>query len=156
MDDKDLLLLDALQEDASRKLDELAKLLRLVPSSVHDRIRRLTQRGVIRRWTIKVDHAALDLNTLAFIGIKASRPCAEMLAPLKSLPAIEECHSVAGSLSLLLKVRVPHTADLMQLTEELRRIPGVESTETTIVLKSQLDRHSRVTKGAATTKKRTI
>ncbi|MGE5803975.1 MAG: Lrp/AsnC ligand binding domain-containing protein, partial [Gemmatimonadota bacterium] len=61
-------------------------------------------------------------------------------AELEKIPAIEECHSVAGRLSLVLKVRVAATADLLELTDRLRQIPGIEGTETTIVLKTQIDR----------------
>ena len=66
-------------------------------------------------------------------------PCAEIVKYLASIPAIETCQSVAGALSLLLKVRVGHPSDLMDLTEMLRSVPGIESTETTIVLKTHLD-----------------
>ncbi|MES2393590.1 MAG: Lrp/AsnC family transcriptional regulator [Acidobacteriota bacterium] len=140
MDNKDILLLEALQQDASRKLDELARLVHLAPSSVHDRLRRLQADGIIQRWTVNVEPSALGLNILAFVGIKTSQPCSDVIQQIAGIPAIEACHSVAGSLSLLLQVRVAGPGDLMSLTETLRRIPGVESTETTIVLKSHFDR----------------
>jgi len=47
---------------------------------------------------------------------------------------------VAGELSMMLKVRVANTPVLLELSELLRAIPGVEQTETTIVLKTQIDR----------------
>jgi DNA-binding Lrp family transcriptional regulator len=59
---------------------------------------------------------------------------------MKKIPSIEECHSVAGDLSMILKVRVANTAALLSLTEHLRQVPGIEHTETTIVLKTQIDR----------------
>jgi Lrp/AsnC family transcriptional regulator, leucine-responsive regulatory protein len=59
---------------------------------------------------------------------------------LRAIPAIEECHSVAGELSMMLKVRVASTPALLELSEQLRAIPGIEQTETTIVLKTQIDR----------------
>jgi Lrp/AsnC family leucine-responsive transcriptional regulator len=140
LDRKDILLLESLQEDASRRLEELAKMVHLAPSSVHDRLRRMQQNRVIRRWTVDVEPLALGLNVEAFIGIRASLPCAEIVKHLASIPAIETCQSVAGALSLLLKVRVGHPSNLMDLTEMLRSVPGIESTETTIVLKTHLDR----------------
>jgi Lrp/AsnC family leucine-responsive transcriptional regulator len=140
MDEKDILLLEALQQDASQKLEDLARLVHLAPSSVHDRLRRLQHDGVIQRWTVNVEPSALGLNVAAFIGIKTSSPCSDVVKQLAAIPAIEACHSVAGTLSLLLQVRVAGPGDLMDLTETLRRIPGIESTETTIVLKTHLDR----------------
>ena len=106
IDPTDLQLVAALQADANRRLEDLAREVKLAPSSVHDRLRRLEKSGIIRRWTIAIDAPALGLDVLAFIGVRASRPCAELAPALEALPAVEECHSVAGELSMLLKVRV--------------------------------------------------
>jgi Lrp/AsnC family leucine-responsive transcriptional regulator len=152
LDRKDILLLESLRQDASRKLEDLAKMVHLAPSSVHDRLRRLQQDRVIKRWTVDVEPLALGLNVEAFIGIRASLPCAEVVKHLAFIPAIETCQSVAGTLSLMLKVRVGHPGDLMDLTEMLRSIPGIESTETTIVLKTHLDRPVKSPSSTTTSK----
>jgi Lrp/AsnC family transcriptional regulator, leucine-responsive regulatory protein len=140
LDRKDFALLEALLRNASLRLEDLAQLVHLAPSSVHDRLRRLEREGIIKKWTVELDAPALGLGVLAFIGIRASRPCAELLEPLREISFIEECHSVAGELSMVLKVRVSSTATLLELSERLRQIPGIEQTETTIVLKTQIDR----------------
>ncbi len=140
LDSKDLALIDALQQNASQRLEDLARMVRLAPSSVHDRLRRLERDAIIKRWTIDVDSPALGLGVLAFVGIRASRPCSELLEGLRSIACIEECHSVAGDLSLIVKVRVASTAALLELSERLHQIPGIEQTDTTIVLKTQIDR----------------
>lgn len=140
LDQTDLQLIDALQHDAAQRLEDLARKVQLAPSSVHERLRRLERDGIIQRWTIDLDAAALGLGVLAYVGIRATRPCSEMLPALTPIEAIEECHSVAGELSMLLKVRVASTAALLELVERLRQIPGIEGTETTIVLRTQMDR----------------
>lgn len=140
LDRTDFVLLAALQENANQRLEDLGRRAGLAPSSVHERVRRLEDRGVIQRWTVACDADALGLPVLAFVGVRATRSCAELRAPLESIPAIEECHSVAGGLSLLLKVRVESPRALLDLTDRLRQIPGVEGTETTIVLATQFDR----------------
>lgn len=140
LDPLDYILVNALQHDASKRLEDLAKLVHLAPSSVFERLRRLERDGVIRRWSIDVDAAALGLGVLAFVGVRASRPCSDLVDALRELPAIEECHSVGGELSVLLKVRVASTPALLELTEQLCRIPGIEGTHTTIVFKTQFER----------------
>jgi Lrp/AsnC family leucine-responsive transcriptional regulator len=140
LDRKDFALLDALQHNASQRLEDLARIVHLAPSSVHDRLQRLQRAGIIRNWTIRLDAPALGLGVLAFVGIRATRPCSDLLEALRAIPSIEECHSVAGELSLVLKVRAASTAALLDLSERLRQIPGIEQTETTIVLKTQIDR----------------
>ncbi|MCU1284019.1 MAG: AsnC family transcriptional regulator [Acidobacteriales bacterium] len=139
-DEIDMLIIQSLQLDASQRLEDVAKLVKLAPSSVHERLRRLRRDGVIRRWTVAVDADALGLNVLAYIGVRATRPCSELLSSLEQIPEIEECHSVAGELSMLLKVRVASTNDLLGISEKLRQIAGIENTETTIVLKTQIER----------------
>ena len=140
LDRIDFALVAALQQDASRRLEDLGREIGMAPSSVHDRIRRLEENDIIQRWTVECDAASLGLGVLAFIGVRSTRPCSEIVHLLGALPAVEECHSVAGAFGMLLKVRVASPPALLALTDRLRQIPGVEGTETTIVLATQFDR----------------
>jgi Lrp/AsnC family transcriptional regulator, leucine-responsive regulatory protein len=140
LDRKDFALIAALQQNASQRLEDLAKLVSLAPSSVHDRLRRLQREGIIQQWTIKVDAPRLGLGVLAFIGITSTKTCTMLQDQLRDIEAIEECHSVAGELCIFLKVRVPDTGALLVLIDRLRQIDGIEKTETTIVLQTQIDR----------------
>jgi DNA-binding Lrp family transcriptional regulator len=140
LDPTDLLLIDAVQHNAAQRLEDLGRLVHLAPSTVHDRLRRLERDGVIRRWTVALDAAALGLGVLAYVGVRSSRSCSTLLAELTAIPEIEEAHSVAGELCLLLKVRVADTTALLALIERLRQIDGTVQTQTTVVLKTQFDR----------------
>jgi Lrp/AsnC family transcriptional regulator, leucine-responsive regulatory protein len=144
LDNTDRVLLDAVLRDGRQRLEDLARLVGLAPSSVHDRLRRLERDGVIRRWTIDVDVTTFGLQVLAYVGVRSTRPCSELIQALEAVPAIEECHSVAGANSLLLKVRVASPPALLELVERLRQIPGIEGTETSIVLKTQIDRPTSI------------
>jgi Lrp/AsnC family transcriptional regulator, leucine-responsive regulatory protein len=152
LDRKDFALIEALQQNASLRLEDLAKLVHLAPSSVHDRLRRLQRAEIIKGWTIKVDAPSLGLGVLAYIGITSTRSCQLLTADLEAIPSIEECHSVAGELCTLLKVRVTDTGALLALIDRLRQIEGIEKTETTIVLQTQFDRPTSL-KALAATKK---
>ncbi|HEU4564890.1 MAG TPA: Lrp/AsnC family transcriptional regulator [Gemmatimonadaceae bacterium] len=143
LDRTDFALVEALQQNAAQRLEDLGKRVGMAPSSVHERLRRLEAAGVIRRWTVECDAGALGLSVLAFMGVRSTRPCSELLDALQRMPEIEECHSVAGALSMLLKVRVASPPDLLALTERLRQVPGIEGTETTMVLATQFDRPFR-------------
>jgi DNA-binding Lrp family transcriptional regulator len=140
LDPIDLTLIDAVQQNASQRLEDLGRLVKLAPSSVHERLRRLERDGIIRRWTVALDAQALGLGVLAFIGVRSSLACSSVLGGLTEIPEIEEVHSVAGELCFLLKVRVADTNALLGLIERLRQIEGIEQTQTTVVLKTQLDR----------------
>lgn len=140
LDRTDFALVTALQQDASQRLEDLARLVGMAPSSVHERLRRLERSGVIRRWTIDVDAEQMGLPVLAFIGLRLATTCGAMQPVLEVIPEIEECHSVAGAMCMMLKVRVASTSALLGLIDRLREIPGVESTETTVVLATRFDR----------------
>jgi Lrp/AsnC family transcriptional regulator, leucine-responsive regulatory protein len=140
LDKTDRTLIVALQKNAQLRLEDLASLVHMVPSSVHERLRRLTNEGVIRGWTIDIDADAFGMHVLAYVGVRSSKPCSKLMPAMESITAIEECHSVAGKNGLMLKVRVESTAALLELVERLRQIPGVEGTESSIVLKTQFDR----------------
>jgi DNA-binding Lrp family transcriptional regulator len=140
LDETDLVLLGALQEQGRIRLEELARMVGLAVSSVHERLRRLQRNGVIRKWTIDIDPAALGLPVLAMIGVHSSRPCSELVDGLTEIPEIEECLAVAGRLSMIVKVRARNPEHLLTLVERIRRVPGVENTETTIVLRTYLER----------------
>ena len=114
---------------------DLGRATGLSTSAVHQRVRRLEQRGVIRGYTVVVDHDALGLPLTALISIKPIDPAAADDAPqrLEGITAIEACHSVAGDESYVLKVRVASPASLETLLAEIRAKANV-STRTSVVL----------------------
>lgn len=135
LDDLDRRLLDLLAGDGRRSYADLARDTGLSTSAVHQRVRRLEQRGAIAGYVARIDPATAGLPLSAFISIQAIDPAAPDDAPqrLQHLPAIEACHSVAGDESYILQVRVAGPAELEQLLQEIRAAAGV-STRTTVVL----------------------
>jgi Lrp/AsnC family transcriptional regulator, leucine-responsive regulatory protein len=135
MEEVDRQIVRLLSEDGRMSYTDLGKATGLSTSAVHQRVRRLEQRGVIRGYTAIVDAPAVGLNLTAFISIKPTDPGAPDDVPdrLAHLRAIEACHSVAGDESYILKVRVAEAADLEALLTEIRTTAEV-ATRTTVVL----------------------
>ncbi|MEO6823029.1 MAG: Lrp/AsnC family transcriptional regulator [Candidatus Nanopelagicales bacterium] len=135
MEDLDRAIITLLLRDGRMSFTDLGKATGLSTSAVHQRVRRLEQRGVITGYAATVDHEALDLSLAAFISIKPIDPAAPDDAPqrLESIPQIEGCYSVAGDESYVLKVRVATTGALETLLAEIRSRANV-STRTTVVL----------------------
>jgi Lrp/AsnC family leucine-responsive transcriptional regulator len=135
MEKLDQLIVQSLCGDGRMSYTDLAERVGLSVSAVHQRVRRLEQRGVIRGYTARVDADALGLRLTAFVSIKPIDPAAPDDAPerLAHLTAIEACHSVAGDENYILKVRVAGPADLEALLQEIRSAANV-STRTTVVL----------------------
>jgi Lrp/AsnC family transcriptional regulator, leucine-responsive regulatory protein len=135
VEETDRAILTALAGDGRQSYTDLADKVGLSVSAVHQRVRRLEQRGVIRGYTARLDHEALGLPLSAFVAIRpidASQPddAPERLA---DLPEIEACYSVAGDDFYLLLVRVASPADLERLLQEIRKAANV-ATRTTVVL----------------------
>jgi Lrp/AsnC family leucine-responsive transcriptional regulator len=128
-------ILSLLAADGRISFTDLAKETGLSVSAVHQRVKRLQERGVLRGYAALVDADRIGLPLTAFVSIKPIDPSAPDDAPerLRDLPAIEACHSVAGDESYILKVRVATPADLETLLQQIRAAAGV-STRTTVVL----------------------
>jgi Lrp/AsnC family leucine-responsive transcriptional regulator len=131
----DLQIVAALAADGRCSFTDLAKTTGLSVSAVHQRVRRLEQRGVIRGYRAVIDAEQAGLPLTALVAIKPIDPAADDDAParLEHLAAIEACWSVAGEDSYVLKVRVPSPADLELLLQQIRAAAGV-STRTSVVL----------------------
>ncbi len=135
MEEIDQAIVRLLAADGRMSYTDLGKATGLSTSAVHQRVRRLEQRGVIKGYTVVVDHDQLGLPLTALISIKPIDPAAPDDAPqrLEGVAAIEACHSVAGDESYVLKVRVGSPADLELLLAEIRAKANV-STRTSVVL----------------------
>ena len=143
LDDLDRQLLVLLVQDGRRSYADLARDTGLSTSAVHQRVRRLEQRGAVLGYTAQVDPITAGLPLSAFISIQPIDPAAADDAPerLRHLTAIEACHSVAGEESYILQVRVSGPADLEQLLQDVRAAAGV-STRTTVVLSTPWEARS--------------
>ncbi|MGI5329604.1 Lrp/AsnC family transcriptional regulator [Actinomadura nitritigenes] len=135
MEEIDRQIMALLADDGRMSFTDLAKRTGLSVSAVHQRVRRLQKRGVIRGFTAQLDNEQIGLPLTAFVSIKPIDPAAPDDAPdrLTHLEAIEACHSVAGDESYILKVRVASPNELEDLLQQIRAAANV-ATRTTVVL----------------------
>ena len=133
--DVDRALLAALARDGRASYTDLAERVGLSVSAVHQRVRRLEQRGLITGYHAKLDAKALDLPLTAFVSITPIDPSQPDDYPerIRGIKPIESCWSVAGDESYILKVRVETPHALEDLLARIRSDANV-STRTTIVL----------------------
>jgi Lrp/AsnC family leucine-responsive transcriptional regulator len=135
VEDIDRQILRLLSQDGRMSFTDLGKSTGLSTSAVHQRVRRLEQRGVIRGYTAVIDAEALGLPLTAFVSVTPLDPASPDDVPdrLAALPEIEACHSVAGEENYILKVRVATPGTLEGLLARIRTAASV-ATRTTIVL----------------------
>lgn len=122
MDTTDLKILQLLQQNARMTNAEIAAEVQLTASSVYERVRKLQDQGVIRRFTIEVDPAALGKPLTAFIRLTVAYDDRQAagVAALRGDPDVLECYSVAGEDCYILKTRVGSPGELEALIYRLR------------------------------------
>jgi Lrp/AsnC family transcriptional regulator for asnA, asnC and gidA len=134
--DKELLVL--LQVDSKTPYAELAKRLGVSASGVHKRVKRLIDEGAIKKFAAVCDPLVLGKKLKAFIGISTSPgTCGEVIAELSKRPEVLEIHEVAGEHDLFVKLVTDDTLKLNEILHEMDKIPGVSSSRTLIVLKTE-------------------
>ena len=135
MEELDRKIVALLASDGRMSFTDLGKETGLSTSAVHQRVKRLEQRGIIQGYAATIDHTALDLPLTALISIRPIDPSQPDDSPerLRDIPEIESCWSVAGEESYILKVRLSTPSQLEELLARIRAVANV-STRTTIVL----------------------
>ena len=135
MEEIDRQILGLLARDGRMSFTDLGKSTGLSTSAVHQRVRRLEQRGVIRGYAAVIDPEAIGLSLTAFISVTPLDQSAPDDVPdrLSGFAEIEACHSVAGEENYILKVRVATPGSLEGLLARIRAAAAV-STRTTVVL----------------------
>jgi Lrp/AsnC family leucine-responsive transcriptional regulator len=122
LDDTDRKILELLQRDARMTNAAVAAEVGLTAPSVFERIRKLEQRGVIRRYTIDVDPAAVGKTMTAFVRFTAAAD--EKYGPgveaVSCDPDVLELYNVAGEDCFIIKTRVSDPGELHSLLNRIR------------------------------------
>ena len=137
LDATDRRILALVQRDGKLVQARIAKRVGLSTAAVNERLRKLEQAGVIRRYAALVDPAAVGAGLAAFVEVFIEHPRHEraFIERLLGLDEVQECHYVTGESSLLLKVRVRDVEALQELLlRRLNVVEGVRQTRTLIVL----------------------
>ncbi|TNM70248.1 Lrp/AsnC family transcriptional regulator [Streptomyces sp. NP160] len=133
-------VVEALQQDGRMTVADLARAVNLSPSATADRLRRLTDLGVITGYTAVVDPEALGYSVQAFVRLAYPtgnyKPFHDLLAVL---PEVVEAHHVTGDDCFILKVLARSMRDLERITGKLATLGGIT---TSVVYSSPLPRRN--------------
>ncbi|MFE0674528.1 Lrp/AsnC family transcriptional regulator [Streptomyces sp. NPDC058867] len=140
MDHIDRALLEQLQQDATQPYAALGQTVGLSAGAAHERVRKLRERGVIRRTTVDVDPTAVDRGVLAYVMVDSTSWMGDSARDFAALPEIMEAHVIAGSASVLVKVRTTTTEQLQDVLRRIYAIDGVSGTRATVVLETFFER----------------
>ena len=137
MDKIDREILRVLNSNGRATASEISRGIHLSIPAVAERIRKLDEAGVIENYTIKISRVKADWSIMAFIHVSVddTENIANFREEINRYPCVLECHHVAGTYDYLLKVLTENMAALDYfLSNSLKTIQGVSSSNTTIVL----------------------
>jgi len=143
VDDKDLKILELLKSNARLTTKQISKKTLLPITTVHNRIKKLENLGVIKNYSVVIDHrkigktiSAYILMNINYIYLKEKNLTQHQLAQqLSSHPFVDKISMVTGETDMILKVIVNDVSQLDDfVTKYLRNIEGIEKTKTMVIL----------------------
>ncbi|NQV14835.1 Lrp/AsnC family transcriptional regulator [bacterium] len=138
IDERDIQILELLQDNGRATASEIAKEIELSIPAVGERMKKLSENGLIKGYSTILDHkkAGLDLTAFVFIVSEHSDHYKAFVKLAMSSKSVLECHSIIGSGSHILKVRAKNSQALEDLLYEIQNWPGVNRTHSNLVLSS--------------------
>ena len=143
IDDLDKQILNMLINDAREPFTEIAKKLNVSGGTVHFRVKKLEDAGIINSSNLNIDPTKLGYDIVAYLGIymKNSHLDKDGIDRLKKVKEIVELQITTGKYTLLAKIICKDTKDLYTvLGEKIQSIEGVSRTETFICLEEIVSR----------------
>lgn len=140
-DDLDTKIISALSLDSRRSYADVGAEVGLSTAAVHERVKKMMERGVIERFALRIDPQRVGLNFTAFVAIRndGGIHCRDLAPRLREMPEVIELHSVAGEYDFLAKIRTTHARALEELLYQIKAIPGVARTTSTVVLNTEFE-----------------
>jgi len=147
LDNIDLKILEILRDDAKKPFTEVAKKVHVSQGTVHVRMNKMEEAGIIERTTLKLNYGRMGFDITAFIGIYLEKSALyeQVLAKLKGISEIINIHYTTGNYSMFVKIHCRDTNHLKEvLHEKMQQVEGIERTETMISLEESLDRNLKL------------
>lgn len=142
LDKKDFQIIGLLRENSNLTTHKISKKLNIPVTTVHNRIKKLEKTGVIKNYTVNLDHKKLGkpISGFLLVSVNYNLPNGKKIEQeqvakkIKQIGAEEVC-TVTGGTDILVKVRVGDVEELNEfVVKKLRNIDGVDKTQTMVVL----------------------
>src|SRR5512143_1196544 len=135
LDDLSKAIIEKLQEDGRRSYAGIGKAIGLSEAAVRQRVQRLLDAGVMQIVAV-TDPLQVGFARQAMIGITVEGDMTEVAAKLAEMDEVEYVVVTAGSFDVIIEVVCEDDDHLLELlTQQIRSLPGVRSTETFVYLK---------------------
>jgi len=144
IDDLDRKILDFLQKDGRMAASHIANDLDISIPTVTDRIKKLSESGVIKGFQVTLDPKLLGLDVSAIITVisESSEHYKEVIQAARNTPEVVQCYSTTGKGSHTLIIVATNSKALEELLRKIQNWPGVSRTETQVILSSYAINHN--------------
>lgn len=134
LDKDDIVILNELIKNAREKTTNIAAKLNKRRTTVHDRIQKLFEKGIIKKFTVQIDHRKIGKSTTVFVLVSVTPTNVDHIKLSKTianLPGVCEVHMVSGQYDILVKIRGKTIEDIgNMIINKLRHVSGVSQTFT--------------------------
>jgi Lrp/AsnC family transcriptional regulator for asnA, asnC and gidA len=147
LDKLDLQIIDAMVTDAEISYAELGKKLFVSAGTIHVRIKKLEESGIVKGKKLHIDLKQLGYDITAFVGIYLEKSSLydNVAKELTNIPQIVRLNYITGNYSMFIEIICKDIADLRYvLHDALQKIKGIERTETFISLQEGFNRSIQV------------
>jgi Lrp/AsnC family transcriptional regulator for asnA, asnC and gidA len=143
LDDLDKKILNLIVNDARKPFLEVARECNVSGAAIHQRVRKLTEAGVIKGSEFVFDNEKIGYDTCAYMGIFLKNPeqFPAITEALSKIPEIVECHYTTGQYDLFIKVYAKNNQHLLSIIHDKLQPLGLARTETLISFKETFRRH---------------
>lgn len=144
LDKLDLQIIQEMMGDAEISYADLGKKLFVSGGTIHVRIKKLEESGIVKGKKLSIDLKALGYDVIAFIGIYLEKSSLydSVAKELKKIPQIVRLNYTTGNYSMFAEIVCKDIQQLrFVLHDELQKIKGIERTETFISLDESLTRN---------------
>jgi Lrp/AsnC family transcriptional regulator for asnA, asnC and gidA len=146
-DNVDLGILQELMKNSDKPYTEIARKVHVSPGTVHVRMNKMEEAGVVKGATLVIDNAKLGLDLTAFLGIYLTKSSLYdvVLGQLKAIPEISTIHYTTGNYNMFVNIHCRNTEHLKNLLhDKIQLIEGIVRTETIISLEESLSRNVNI------------
>lgn len=143
LDDIDRSIISILLKDGKRRYADIGQELFVSAGTVHVRIKKLIESGIIIGNHIEINHKILGYDITAFLGIYLEKSSLynQVAQELKSVPEVVSAHYTTGVYSIFVKIICKDTEHLRDtLSNKIQNIKGIQRTETFISLDETIER----------------
>tara|TARA_B100000767_G_C19600645_1_gene465476 strand:+ start:319 stop:786 length:468 start_codon:yes stop_codon:yes gene_type:complete len=144
IDDIDRKILALLLEDAQAPYTEVAKKVFVSPGTVHVRMRKLVDLGIVVGSQLKINYTKLGYDVKAFLGVFLEKGALydDVVDELNQIPEITNIDYTTGNYAMFVKILCRDTKHLREvLHDKVQKVEGIARTETTISLNEDIDRN---------------